>query len=80
MLGFPYLFAAHTRCPNALQKQELLPKSLEFWQSLQYTLSGNSFFAVFCATAFFAMYLVIVYHHQFIFIYHYALSGQSPVE
>ena len=75
MLGFPYLFAAHTRCPNPLQKHELSPKSDEFWQSLQNTLCGISFFVVLGAVCFFAIKLVIINHHQSIFGNNNAFSG-----
>ena len=74
MLGFSYLFAAHTRCPNPLQKHELSPKSDEFWQSLQNTLCGISFFVV-GAVCFFAIKLVIINHHQSIFGNNNAFSG-----
>ena len=30
MLGFPYLFAAHTQCPNALQKLSYRHSRLSF--------------------------------------------------
>lgn len=80
MLGFPYLFAAHTRCPNALQKHEFSPKSSEFWQFLQNTLFGISFFSVLGAACFFAIKLEIIYHHQFIFFHYNALSGQFPIK
>ena len=80
MLGFPYLFAAHTRCPNALQKHELSPKSSEFLQFMQYTLFGISVFSVLGAACFFAIKLVIIYHHQFILFHYNALSGQFSVK
>ena len=75
MLGFPYLFAEHTRCPNALQKHELSPKSEEFRQFLQNTLFGTYFFSVLGAACFFAIKLYIIYHHQYIFINNNAFSG-----
>ena len=80
MLGFPYLFAAHTRCPNALQKHELSPKLEEFMQFLQNTLFGNSFFSVLGAACFFAIKLYIINHHQYIFINNNAFSGQFSVK
>ena len=80
MLGFPYLFAAHTRCPNALQKHELSPKSEEFRQFLQNTLCGISFFVVLGAVGFFAIKLVIINHHQFILAHNNALSGQFTIK
>ena len=80
MLGFPYLFAAHTRCPNALQKHELFPKCPECWQSLQNTLCGISFFDVLGAVTFFAIKLDIINHHQYIFINNNAFSGQFSVK
>lgn len=80
MLGFPYLFAAHTRCPNALQKHELSPKSEEFRQFLQNTLFGDSFFSVLGAACFFAIKLYIIHHHQYIFINNNAFSGQFSVK